>query len=140
MFVFVCVRARALVCVCVCVCVCKRKFVIADVKEQNGTVLRSWRGKYNILVFNYDHFCYYRRFPQGGMEFIASRGYIHRDLAARNCFLTEKGGVKIGDFGRTQAGPTCKYKELKKIRKFKNRREAVKKMYAFRKNRFELLV
>lgn len=33
------------------------------------------------------------------IEQISSEGYIHRDLKPENIFLTDRGKVKIGDFG-----------------------------------------
>ncbi len=39
-----------------------------------------------------------------GMRYLASQGVIHRDLAARNCLLTERGRLKIGDFGLSNNG------------------------------------
>ncbi|HKF44215.1 MAG TPA: protein kinase [Thermoanaerobaculia bacterium] len=34
-----------------------------------------------------------------GLEAAASRGILHRDIKPSNCFVSEGGGVKIGDYG-----------------------------------------
>ncbi|CAD5214713.1 unnamed protein product [Bursaphelenchus xylophilus] len=51
---------------------------------------------------NYEDMCKIAAHIAGGMEYLASQGFVHRDLAARNCLVANQMVVKIADFAKYQ--------------------------------------